>query len=782
MGMKILLKAAIKQHKGGLAGIFLLIMPAFAALSTALIIWSNSDLYIQNEMQRAGFGSLTAWVSGIPDDLDLAGSIEAVQEIEKVETQDIIYANYTIKGQESDSEGQMILYKPEENRYRFFTEDLSGYQRQPDAVLAGEVYVSPSIISMFGASLGDKITFPIARSGKNITLTIKGFYEDPFMGSSMIGMKGFLISEHDRSEALLILKDAGIDALARKGSMLHIFPKETGMTVFELNSLINEQSAVGEYSEDVHSREAVAGFMTILQNAFCGLLLAFSAVLLLVVIVAVSHSISSTIEADTVNMGILKTVGFTSYKLRRIQIYKYMIPVIPGMFLGVVLSMPLSRLASDLTLTTAGVRIPVKLPILWTIISFAVVLILLIGFVLIRTGKIAKIRPLQTIRSASQNARINSKTMFSAFGKGMYFRLAFRQLISGKHRYISALAVAVILVFFASLTGRMDSWLGADGKGMMEAFNPADHDIGVQSFGSLTWEEFENVIRSYTEITDTYELAMPSVAVNGVDYTANVIDQPSRFHILEGKTCMAEDEIVLTEFVAAAFGVSVNDKVTVSGDSGSEEYTVSGIYSCANDMGDNIGMSREGYLKIGKDNPNLWCRHYFLKDASQKTAIASDLENAYGGDIHVHENTWPGLAGIISAMRALLILMYIMTAVFILVVTVMTGNRILLAEQKDLSIYRAVGFRVNALRISFAIRFGMIALLGCVIGIILASFLTDPLVSSVMKLAGISNFASSPSLESVLLPAGVVITLFMCFAYIVAGRIKKGSLTVLISE
>ena len=193
-------------------------------------------------------------------------------------------------------------------------------------------------------------------------------------------------------------------------------------------------------------------------------------------------------------------------------------------------------------------------------------------------------------------------------------------------------------------------------------------------------------------------------------------------------------------------------------------------------------MSREGYLKIGKDNPNLWCRHYFLKDASQKTAIASDLENAYEGDIHVHENTWPGLAGIISAMRALLILMYIMTAVFILVVTVMTGNRILLAEQKDLSIYRAVGFRVNALRISFAIRFGMIALLGCVIGIILASFLTDPLVSSVMKLAGISNFASSPSLESVLLPAGVVITLFMCFAYIVAGRIKKGSLTVLISE
>ena len=77
----------------------------------------------------------------------------------------------------------------------------------------------------------------------------------------------------------------------------------------------------------------------------------------------------------------------------------------------------------------------------------------------------------------------------------------------------------------------MDAWLGADGKGMMDAFNPADHDIGVQVFGNLSAEEAENRIRSYTDITDTYMLAMPGVAVNGVDYTANVISEPGRFHI-----------------------------------------------------------------------------------------------------------------------------------------------------------------------------------------------------------------------------------------------------------
>ena len=92
---------------------------------------------------------------------------------------------------------------------------------------------------------------------------------------------------------------------------------------------------------------------------------------------------------------------------------------------------------------------------------------------------------------------------------------------------------------------------------------------------------------------------MPSVSVEGVNYTANVITEPERFRITEGKTSSGDETIVLTETVAADLQVSIGDVLLVRGDLGSSEYTVSGIYQCANDMGGNIGMSREGYLKIG---------------------------------------------------------------------------------------------------------------------------------------------------------------------------------------
>lgn len=782
MEILTLLSANLRRHKGSLIGIFLLVLIAAAAFGTALSVWTNSETYIRNEMERAGFGELTAWVSGVPDISELSENIEAVPEVERVEAQPLIFSNYKANGGESDSEGQLITYFPGENRYKFFANDLSGYREQPSEIPSGGVYVSPSMATMLDVKLGDEITFPIARSGRNLTLTVKGFYEDPFMGSSMIGMKGFLISETDRAAALEILRSAGIDALARDGAMLHIFPEEgSGLTASGLNRLLNEQTTLTEYTESIHSRDAIAGFMLILQNAFSGLLTAFALVLLSVVLIVLSHSISSAIASDFVNIGILKTIGMTAIQLRFLQLVQYFLPVALGLAAGFLLPVPLGGVVTDVTVTTTGVRIPAAWSVWGMTAAFVCIAMMLAGFIFTRTRQIGRIAPIKAIRGET-DGEAKRITIPAAFGNGIHVRLAFRQIASAKGRYAGVFVVALLLVFFASYVGRMDSWLGSDGKGMMDAFNPADHDIGVQSFGELTRDDFEQIILRYTDITDTYVLAMPTAALNGISYTVNVIDEPARFHIMAGRTCIAENEIVITESIAADFGIGIGDTVTVRGDGGSGEYIVSGIYSCANDMGGNFGMNREGYLKIGQDHPNLWCWHYFLADNSQKKAITDALESAYGGDVHVHENTWPGLFGIIAAMRALLLLMYALVTIFILIVTVMTSSKILSAEQRDLGIYKAVGFSSSGLRLTFSLRFVVVSLFGGFVGMILAAVFTDPLTGSVMKLAGIGNFSSSPGFFAVVWPVAVVTVLFTVFGWLSAVKIRKVPLAVLTVE
>lgn len=226
----------------------------------------------------------------------------------------------------------------------------------------------------------------------------------------------------------------------------------------------------------------------------------------------------------------------------------------------------------------------------------------------------------------------------------------------------------------------------------------------------------------------------------------------------------------------------MGDTVTLAGSLGSGEYVVSGIYQCANDMGINIGMNREGYDRIGEESPAMWCTHYFLASPSLQPEIMQALQDTYGGDVYLHENSWPGLTGILSAMQLLMIILYAMVILFVLVVTLLTAGKLLRAEQKDLRIYRTMGFSVRQLRRSFAQRFGVSALLGSILGITLSAFLTDPLVAVLMRMEGISNFSSRPGILTMLLPAIVVIALFLLFAYLAAGKIGKAPLASLAEE
>jgi hypothetical protein len=122
------------------------------------------------------------------------------------------------------------------------------------------------------------------------------------------------------------------------------------------------------------------------------------------------------------------------------------------------------------------------------------------------------------------------------------------------------------------------------GEGLMDAFNPADLDPGVQIFSDLSRSDIEAEIKRFSPITDHYAIAMPTVALNGIDYTANVITDPSRFHILKRTTCPIDTDVVPTEFLAEDLGVSIGDRVRLSANTGSAVYAWPGLYGIISAM------------------------------------------------------------------------------------------------------------------------------------------------------------------------------------------------------
>ena len=203
--------------------------------------------------------------------------------------------------------------------------------------------------------------------------------------------------------------------------------------------------------------------------------------------------------------------------------------------------------------------------------------------------------------------------------------------------------------------------------------------------------------------------------------------------------------MIVTEFVANALGVKTGYTVQVTCEGRSLYFIVSGIYQCANDMGDNFGISKSGYERFDIEGEPEYFTYYRLEEAEKKDEIVERLLDVYGDRIYVDDNIWSGTDSILFAMNAIGILMYAVTVIFIFVVIILT----------------------------FSLRFTVVASMGAVLGCICSAVFTDKIIGYFLKFAGISRFASRLTLVQMVFPAFGVVVLFTLFAYIAAGKIRK---------
>ena len=779
-----LLKANIKSQKGSFIGISLLMFIITVSLLAVLTIWKNANDYEEEQLLRTGYGDITSWIGGKDNIEDLRGQIEALSDVWKVEVQDaIIISRYYVNGQENVT-GTLQIFAFGQGRYDYhiFNENLTGIEESAEEPSEGEVYVSPAFCSLYDAQAGDEIAIQIEGEKDRAVYTIKGFFEDPAAGTALMGIKSILMNTVDIEKLSKRIEEAESQAQAAESCLLHIFQSEqSSLSMLEFQNLLGEKTQVNDYASFTYSAQAIEGFMLILQNIFAGFLLVFVVVLLVITMVVIGHSISSCIEQDYVNMGILKAVGFTRADLKRIQILQYVLAVLVGMVPGSFLSGIVVRLINRLTVTTTGLIIPADGNLAMCMAALGVILCLLTVFISLKTAGIGKITPIRAIRGGADDVYFSSRLTTRIYQRGLVLHLALRQLLSGKKQYVSACMVAALLVFFISLSVRNGVWMGPDGKGLMNVFSPVRFDIGFGCEDKELEREVDALIAQNAQVAAWYEFKMERAVIGNYECPVNIASAPEYFNVIKGRTCKYENEVLVTELVADVIGAQTGDTVWVSYKGKELEFIISGIYQCANDMGDNFAISKEGWERF-ESEPVSFYHYYILEDSSEVGEIAELLNEKYKDRIDLDENEWSGLEAILSAMSAIEVFMYVITAVFILVAVYLTGSKVLYKEKRDLGIYKSLGFTARKLRMSFALRFCMMAVIGSALGNVLSGLFTDSLVTAMLTMCGVSRFESSLSPLQMLFSGVIVSGLFLVFAYLAAGKIKKVEPSILIVE
>ena len=125
---------------------------------------------------------------------------------------------------------------------------------------------------------------------------------------------------------------------------------------------------------------------------------------------------------------------------------------------------------------------------------------------------------------------------------------------------------------------------------------------------------------------------------------------------------------------------------------------------------------------------------------------------------------------------------YGVSMVFAIVVVMLVCHRSFLKERTDIGICKSIGFRVNALRAEFAIRFGFVALMGSILGVVLALLFAKPMLIAILKTVGMTNFVSDIGIDAYLTPILVITVSFAVFAYMFSSKVKNVEVRELITE
>jgi len=762
----ILLRAGLKTKYGLLCRIFIMALLSFTCMICAVTLYMSGTKSVSERMDALGYGNVTIWVANEPD--ELCEEIRKTDGVHELTDQRLIYAGYKIGEKYSDNEGQ-LLYCDEKIPYRFI--DEKGRELPSPQIKNGEIYISPALSSSFNVEIGTEIEFEYSRIKRPMTYTVKGYFEDGFMGSSMIDMKSFLISRQDFDDLLMEIQETKeADALAKRGSMLHITAQDNIQTDKVIERIMSDTDT-SLYTEYAYSKESILSYQILLQNILCAFLGVFSVLLFAVNLIVSMKSLFDVIMEEERDISALLMIGTNGRMLRTVYFVLFAGGFLSAYLIAVPTGIIMAGLLCNMLVTSTGQLVKIITPTYVIIIIIMITLVAQSLLLLLRTRHILNIRPVIIGRENP----IRNAGHISDISKPLVFSIALREVETHKRKYTGLFVIAALLTFFLSVIGRMSAWLGPNGEGLMNAFSVADHDLGVQPFNSsVPMDEIRRAIEWYSPVRETYEIAMQPVYVNGREYTANVLNDTSYFHILKGKEPEGQ-EILVTDTVAGELGIGVGESVQITGEGRTKSYTVSGIYMCANSMGSNIGMSLAGYSQIGDINGYIWCHHYILENGGIRDFAADFIRENYRG-VDVHTNSWSGLDGIVRLMHGMVFLIYFVSAAFIALSVALIMGSLIRSEEGTLAIYRTFGMRRKQVRLSFALRFAIASGLGSIAGLLLSGSFADRLIGRIFIIAGIGEFHERSPVFAMVIPFVAILLFFFVFAGISGRRADKISL------
>ncbi len=779
-----LIKANIKHKKGAFKSIAALMAIIVLSFTATVSNNDNTDNALTEAHIWSGTADMTAFVA-LPDfDEEMISAINDNPDVADMKTTECILSNGDrLNGQEMY---QANYIYPESNKiYRVFNESATGYIENPEPLKAGEIYIAYSLKGLYeGVDIGSEISFDIPCTDPSVKKTysfkIKGFIADPHFGAAIIGTKRYFVSDADFEK---IYADAGQWFTCVEADI----NLREGADYAQVKKALDDSCGLAEKADLVISDTETISYTKLYSDAGSGIVYAFVILLTVIAVITMYHSITTSIEMEYINLGVLKSQGFTTGKIRLVYIFQYIFAELIGAVIGLILSVPVLFLLGTLFQGITGLAAIHRISFLKCgLLSLAVIAVCVL-FVIIATAKVSRISPVRAISGGKSEVHFDSRLNVPVKGKPLSFFMGLRQFTSRGKSYTGVILIAALLVYFMmSIIVLSDRLSG--GKIITGQVYPNIIVVPSEEFQTTDMEKFEKTVLEIDENARVIFNKTEYIMADGVEFLCDAAT-PVEFLYkpLDGRMPLYNNEIAITHVMSDELGKKIGGTITLGSGENSKEFIVTGYYQSLSELGRTFTITAEGFYEVTGKHANCYIE---LSDESLAEKVSDALDEQHSeliGVKRIEDDPYTAaddgmIALIDSICLILVIVVFAISIIFSAVVINMICSKSFVKERTDIGILKALGFTAGGLRTQFAFRFMIIAAIGSVIGGIGSFFFTSPLLEALMKIVGLTQIEANITPVTFIIPAAAICASFYLFAYIAARKIKSVEVRELISE
>lgn len=771
--------------------IFILLATTFIAgsLNNILVIMNSTD-YFMEKAEIQDYIILTRDGSREePSELDkdIENFLKNQEEVTEYTVDENLYlASDEIK-LSSDKKFELqdttiLLSSFDIQQQKFFDGDNKEIKNMED----GTIYLPRKAMLANNLKVGDTL-YIRTEGGYQKEFRIKGCVKDAFLGSDLMGVGRYLISNGDFEEAV---QESGL-----------FYGQMYSISCNDLESFEQSYNAAG-FSTVFNSGKAMIKASYILDMVIAAVLLLVSLCLVIISVIMLHFNIVFTVNEDCKEIGIMKAIGIPNGAIRSLYLSKYFVIAVVGAALGFAVSIPFSRMLLA-QMTEKMVIEELNSGIGRSLFTSVLVVLVVLVFGYISTGKIKKFMPMDAIRSGNNGERFKRKGMLrlaDSKWRATTF-LAGNDCLSEFRKYLVLLitsAVGIWLVIMPVNTintlcsEQITKWFGVcdcdfyiiDNKKIVQLLDSDDrqnyYDY-LEEVEEKLKEEGMDISKVVTQVAFRLTIRHGENADNVFALQGLKVEAEEYFYD-KGTPPVQANEVAITQVVSDKIHAGIGDTVYITFGKEEKPFVITAIFQSMNNMGESIRLPEQvefDYSAV-KAAGNFGTQ-VILEERPEETEYKELLQKAKSlfpdAKIQTPQKYIESMIGSISEqLGSLKTLILTIVIIINILVVVLMQKMFLIREQREMGMLKAIGFSNSAIISWQTKRIMLVLFLGILLGTVTGTPFSQLTAGQVFKMMGASKivFDIRPLEVYVIYPVALfVATVIACV--ITMLRVRKVS-------